>query len=279
MVNFNGEIVSGNASQIADNRAFLYGDGVFETVKIVMGKVIFLEEHYFRLMASMRILRMEIPMDFTLEYFENQILELASAENCSSSAKARITVYRNSGGLYMPKENNISFIISAQPLESIEYLISELPYEVDLYKDFYVTAQLLSTIKTTNRLINITGSIYAHENGLDNCLLINESKNVVEALQGNLFMLMGNRLITPPLSEGCLNGIMRKQVLMISRKLGNLEVTEEAISPFDLQKADELFITNVIMGIIPVTRYRKKDYESKLAGELVPLLNNLIFAN
>src|SRR3970040_2019161 len=133
---------------------------------------------------------------------------------------------------YLPKNNNVSFLIHAVTLENTHYSIEEKEYEVDLYKDFYVTKQLLSSIKTANKLINITGSIYADDNGLDNCILLNDSKNVVEALQGNIFMLLGNRLITPPVSEGCLNGVMRKQVLGLAKKMEQLEVVEEAISPF-----------------------------------------------
>ena len=148
-----------------------------------------------------------------------------------------------------------------------------------MYKDFYVAKQLLSTLKTTNKIINITGSIFAHENGLDNCLLINESKNVVEALQGNLFMLIGSKLITPPVSEGCLNGIMRKQILDLAKKMDNVEVVEEPISPFDLQKADELFITNVIKGIQPITKYRKKEYATVFANEVLKKLNVLVRLN
>jgi branched-chain amino acid aminotransferase len=276
MINFNGEILPADANILANNRAFLYGDGVFETVKIIDGKILFSEDHYFRLMSSMRVVRMEIPMDFTLEYFEKQILALAKANDCSSSARARITVYRNEGGFYLPQNRNISFLITAMPLESTIYKIGKEVYEVDLYKDFYITAQLLSSIKTTNKIINITGSIFADENGLDNCLLLNDSKNVVEALQGNLFMLMENRLITPPVSEGCLNGIMRKHVMALARKMENIEVIEELISPFDLQKADELFVTNVIMGIQPITKYRKKEYKAELANELLVKLNVLV---
>ena len=111
---------------------------------------------------------------------------------------------------------------------------------------------------------------------MDNCLLINENKNVIEALQGNIFMLMENRLITPPVSEGCLNGIMRKQILALAKKMDNIEVVEEPISPFDLQKAEELFITNVIKGIQPVTKYRKKEYKTELANKLLVQLNALI---
>jgi branched-chain amino acid aminotransferase len=276
MINFNGNIVAQNDNLLTQNRAFLYGDGVFETLKIVNNKILFLEDHYFRLMASMRVVRMEIPMNFTMEYLEEQILSLLNYNSISDSARARITVYRNDGGYYLPQNNTISFLIHATPLDNKTYEVNENQYEVDLYKDFYVTKQLLSSIKTTNKIINITGSVFANENGLDNCILLNDSKNVVEVLQGNLFMLLGNKLITPPVSEGCLNGVMRKQILALAKKLADIEVVEEPISPFDLQKADELFLTNVIKGIQPITKYRKKEFTTKLSGVLTQKLNESI---
>nr|WP_315175775.1 aminotransferase class IV [uncultured Flavobacterium sp.] len=272
MINFNGTLLDSNTNVLHQNRGLLYGDGVFETLKIVEGKILFFENHYFRLMAAMRIVRMEIPMNFTLEYLEEQVLTLAKSNTCEQSARVRITVYRNDGGFYLPTNNSVSFFIQATALVQPIYSIEEKPYEVDLYKDFYIAKQLLSTLKTTNKMIHITGSIYANENDLDNCILLNDSKNVVEALQGNLFMRMGNTLITPPLSEGCLNGIMRKQILNLAKKETNLEVVEQVISPFDLQKADELFITNVIKGIQPITKYRKKEFTIDTAKVLNEIL-------
>lgn len=274
MINFNGLIVSNETNILTRNRAFLYGDAVFETVKIMNSKILFLEDHYFRLMSSMRVIRMEIPMNLTMEYLEEQILTLAKSKNLAISSRARITVYRNDGGYYLPQDNTVSFLISAESLDTALYSINQKDYVVDLYTDFYVSRQLLSSIKTTNKIINITASIFANENGLDNCLILNDSKNVIEALQGNLFMLKGNVLTTPPVSEGCLDGIMRKQILALARKIENLEVVEEVISPFDLQKADELFITNVIKGIQPITKYRKKEFTTDLASKLVRNLND-----
>ncbi len=278
MINFNGNIAQ-EENILTQNRVFLYGDGVFETVKIINNKILFLEDHYFRLMASMRVVRMEIPMNFTMEYFEEQILNLVQQKNIASSARARITVFRNDGGLYLPKTNEVSFLIHATPLDNTLYALNTAEYEVDLYKDFYVTKQLLSSIKTTNKMINVTGSIFAHENGLANCILVNDTKNVVEALHGNLFMVSGKKLITPPISEGCLNGIMRKQILALAKKVEGIEVVEEIISPFDLQKADELFLTNVITGIQPISKYRKKEFTSNLAHLLVQKLNESISEN
>jgi branched-chain amino acid aminotransferase len=276
MINYNGELLSSDSNISNTNRAFLYGDGVFETLKIVNNKILFLEDHYFRLMASMRIVRMQIPNNFTLEYLEEQLLSLAKANNCADSARVRFTVFRNDGGLYRPKTRAVSFLIQISPLDKTHYSFSDANYEVDLYKDFFITKQLLSTLKTTNKMINVTGSIFADENDLQNCLLLNNEKNVVEALNGNLFMLMGNKLITPSTEEGCLNGIMRKQVIQMAKKMETIEVIEQTISPFDLQKADELFITNVIIGIQPITKYRKKEYKKDLAQELMTNLNALI---
>ena len=279
MVNFNGILEAQDSNIITQNRAFLYGDAVFETVKIVNDKILFLEDHYFRLMAAMRIVRMEIPMNFTMDYFEEQILCVVKNNGFSASARARITVYRNDGGYYLPKNNTISYLVHATALENTLCVAPEGDFEVDLYKDFYVSKQLLSTLKTTNKILNVAASIYADENGLNTCILLNDSKNVVEAVYGNLFMLQGNTLTTPPVSEGCINGVMRKQVLELAKKIENLEVIEAVISPFDLQKADELFLTNVIRGIQPITKYRKKEFVTATAMLLIQKLNDLVIKN
>lgn len=248
----------------------------FETLKVVDNKILFFEDHYFRLLASMRIIRMQIPMTFTLEYLESQILALVNHQNIQHSARVRLTVFRNEGGFYSPTDNSVSFVIQANAIQNKSYLIQDKSFEVDLYKDFVVSKQLLSTLKTNNKIIQITAGIFAQENQLDSCLLINEEKNVIEATNGNLFMLLNNQLITPPISEGCLNGIMRKQILKLAKEQEGIEVVEKEISPFDLQKADELFITNVIVGIQPITKYRKKEFETKLSNGLLAKLNQAI---
>ena len=273
MINFNGAIDSENVKLSTSNRGFLYGDAVFETCKVVQNRILFFEDHYFRLMSSMRIVRMKIPMNFTLEFLESEVLRLLEKLNPSDAFRVRITVYRNEGGLYLPSDNSVSYVIAAEPLENSMYLVTKESYEVDLYKDFFITKQLLSSIKSTNRTINVTGSIFAKENSLNNCLLLNNDKNVIEALNGNLFMLTDSKLITPPVSDGCLNGVMRKQILSLAKKIDSIEFVEASISSFELQKAEELFITNVITGIQPITKYRKKEYTTNLSELLTAQLN------
>ncbi|WP_028281809.1 aminotransferase class IV [Olleya marilimosa] len=274
MINFNGKLQENNLVISNNNRGYSYGDGLFETIKAVHGKLLFFEDHYFRLMASMRIMRMQIPMDFTMEFIEEQIVNTLEANNLKTqSARVKIQIDRVEGGLYLPEDNNINFIISVKKIDSDFYLLNDNNYEVDLYKDHYLSPSLLTTLKSNNKALNVIGSIYARENKLDNCLLINTNKSVVEALNGNLFLVKGNIIKTPPLSDGCLKGILRKQLVDIIKLLPDYTIEEASISPFELQKADELFITNVIKGIQPITKYRKKVFKNEVAKMLLQKLN------
>ncbi|AEH01993.1 aminotransferase class IV [Lacinutrix sp. 5H-3-7-4] len=274
MINVNGNITENNQILTPENRGYSYGDALFETIKVSHGKILFLEDHYFRLMASMRIMRMEIPMHYTMEFFEEELNKTVSANSLeNASARAKIQVHRNTGGLYLPTNKEVSFIISVKKLEADFYLLDEKHYEVDLFKDFYVAPGLLSTLKSNNKAINVVGNIYAQENDLDNCLLLNTNKSVVEALNGNLFLVKGKTIKTPPLTDGCLKGIMRLQILNILELLPEYTLEETSISPFELQKADELFITNVITGIQPITKYRKKKFDNEVAKLLLQKLN------
>lgn len=274
MVNYNGKITENTAISIEENRAFLYGDAVFETLKTLDGKILFAEDHYFRLMASMRILRMEIPVVFTQEYLEEQVQSLLSAmDGTHASYRVRITCYRKNGGKYTPKNRSIDYIISAEPLNTTVYTMDNSDYEVEIYKDFHVSKHLLSTLKTTNKLVHITASIFAEENNYQNCLLINDEKNIIEAIQSNIFLVKDNIISTPKLEDGCLNGIMRKQIIQLIEKAENLVLEERSISPFELQKADELFLTNTIQGIQPITKYRKKSYQNVVSTQLLGMLN------
>ncbi|MCH2488867.1 MAG: aminotransferase class IV [Flavobacteriales bacterium] len=275
MVNSNGHLVA--ESEISfhpNNRGLAYGDAVFETLRVSAGKIFFWEDHYFRLMASMRILRMEIPMNFTMEYLEDEVLKTTSSVGTAQETyRAKILVWREADGKYKPESNDISFVITAETLPHPFYTLPNVPYEVELFKDHYVNSGLLSTLKTNNKVLNVLGSIYAKENDYANCLLLNEKKQVVEALNGNIFLVKGYTIKTPPLEDGCLNGILRKQIIKILGQLPDYILDETSVSPFELQKADELFITNVITGIQPVSKYRKKEYASEVAKELLAKLN------
>jgi len=275
MINFDGKLLTKEVGFLnQENRGLRYGDSLFETIRVVHGKLFFWEEHYLRLMASMRILRMEIPMNFTMEYLEDQIVRTIKANDLETRpVRVRLTVFRKNGGLYTPDTNTISFLIEVKALHAPFYILEDVAYEVELFKDFYVNPDMLSTLKTNNKILNVVGSIFAKENKYQNCLLLNTNKSVVEALNGNLFLVKGTIIKTPPISDGCLNGIIRNRLMAILAKIEDYTLIEESISPFELQKADELFITNAIVGIQPITKYRKKDFGNTVSKNLLGKLN------
>ncbi|MFI2743618.1 aminotransferase class IV [Zhouia sp. PK063] len=278
MVNFNGTILENNALFLNEtNRGLKYGDAVFETIRVVNSKIYFWEEHYLRLMASMRILRMDIPMNFTMEFLQEEIIStITSNKLLENAVRVRFTVFRDSEGLYQPVTNKISYIIEVSSLQNSFYTLTENRYEVELFKDHYVNSGLLSTLKTNNKVVNVLAGIFAKENEYQNCLLINEQKNVIEGISGNLFLIKGKTIKTPPITDGCLNGILRKKMLEILKNFPDYEVQEASVSPFELQKADELFLTNVIQGIQPITKYRKKSYRTDISKQLVGRLNAFV---
>lgn len=255
MINYNGQIIENTSEVSYNNRAFKYGDALFETIRVADEKVVFCEDHYFRLMASMRMLRMEIPMHFTLEFFESEILKTILA-NKGTENRVRFTVFRDADGLYTPTANKISYVVE---VSEVIVAVKE-KYTVEVYKDFPVNPNLLSTVKTNNKIINVLAGIYAEENEIDNCVLINSHKNVVEFINGNIFLLKGNTITTPPLTDGCIKGVARKKILEFLEKDENFVVEEKSISPFAIQKADEVFLTNTIVGIQPITKYKKKNF-------------------
>jgi len=275
MINYNGKLIKKNEEVISfTNRGLLYGDALFETLRISNGKILFWEDHYFRLMASMRILRMEIPMSFSMEFLENEVIKtLEGHESLISNARAKLFINRKAGGKYTPITNDVDYFVIIEKLEDSFYIFNDLPFTVELFKDYYIPSSLLSTLKTSTKVINILGSIFAKENGYDNCILLNEKKQVTEVLNGNIFLVKGMEIITPRINDGCLNGVLRKQIISICNKSEKYNLIEKSISPFELQKADELFLTNVIVGIQPISKYRKKEYATEVSKGLLQKLN------
>ena len=276
-INYNGALIGAEGNILAlHNRAFAYCDAVTDVSKYSYQQLLFWEEHYLRLMAGMRVLRMNIPMSFSMEYIEEEILKTIRSNALESQpVRVRISIFRKSGNTYTPTNNDIEYLIETQPLSSAFYVLNEEPYEVELFKDFYIQPDLLANIKHTNRIVNVLGSIFAQENDYQNCILLNSQKNIAGALDGNIFLVNGNTLKTPALTDGAVNGITRKMLIKSLQKVGDYQVEETSISPFELQKADELFITNSLIGIQPVSQYRKKTYTHTATKSLIGKLNTI----
>ena len=275
MINYNENYINKSGSDLL-NRGFLYGDSVFESIRIVNNKIIFWEDHYMRLMSSMRIIRIEIPQSYTPDFFKVQITNTISKVNPSFTGRVRLTIFRDGGGYYAPELSSPSFIINCSVIDSEEFYLKDSEFKVDLFKDYYIQNDLLSNLKTNNKLINVLAGIYANENNLDNCILLNNKKNVTEFLNGNLFIVRENKIITPDLDSGCLKGIMRKKIIEYVKLIPEFSIEETVISPFDLLSANEIWLTNSISGIITVTNYRNKSFSNDVAKIFIDFLNKKV---
>jgi len=276
MINFNQQILPKEQFNLSlNNRAFKYGDGIFDTLKYANGRLNFLEDHYFRLMSSMRMLRMKIPMNFTLKFYKDEIIKTIQANGLLESSRVRVSIFRKDGGLYTPVNKGVDMLIEANEFIKKPYD----HYEIELYKDMPVYSGILSNIKTNNRIINVVASIFASEFNYQNCVLINEKKNIVEANNANIFLIKGNNVFTPALTEGCIDGILRKKIIEMIDKNSSFNIIETEISPFELLKSDEVFISNSIIEIQSVTKYRKKNYAIEKTQEIIKMLKIFTLLN
>lgn len=221
-------------------RAFMYGDLIFESIKVVNAKPLLVSYHYNRLVNSAAVLNFKLPVDFNFEAFSKQLhhaIEEAGGENnYRNQYRLRYTIYRKSTGFYLPHSHLTDYHIDVFLLE---------PYKADLltigiYTNQKKASGMLSNLKTGNALVYVMASIWAKSKGLDDALILNEHNRLIEATSSNLFWVYNNTTYTPPLSEGCVDGVYRRFII------DNEPVIEKTCSLNDLEQADEIYITNAI---------------------------------
>jgi branched-subunit amino acid aminotransferase/4-amino-4-deoxychorismate lyase len=272
-INLNGNLFpSGEVGIAPDNRAFRYGDSLFETIRMAYGKVQLLDGHFERLAAGMKSLEMEMPDDFSPERFRSEIEELCKMNTVNGDARIRLTVFRNEGGFYAPVTNSVSYLIEANPLSHQGYVLNSKGYTVDVFPNIKKPLNCLSGLKTANALIYVMGGVFKNKHGLDDCVIINEKGNICEAITSNLFVVKNGALYTPALEEGCVPGVMRQQVLRIARE-NRVAVYEISLLMNVLLNADELFLTNAVNGIIWVGAYKGKRYLNNTGKQFSERIN------
>tara|TARA_B100000282_G_C31646373_1_gene450941 strand:- start:273 stop:953 length:681 start_codon:yes stop_codon:yes gene_type:complete len=223
----------------------------------------------------MRIIRLDIPDKYTPDFFKENIIKIHNNISQTGNSRIRINIYRSSFGKYKPVKNTPSFIISCESINYSNYELNKGHYEVDLFKDYYLDNQLISSIKSNNKVINVVASIYASENGFDNCILLNKDKLVCEFINSNLFVIKEGKIYTPTLKSGCLNGVVRKNLFKILSS-SSFELYEQDLSTFDITQSDEIFGTNIAQGIFSITKFRKKAYDCSQTKKIITMLNDSI---
>lgn len=254
------------------NRGHLYGDGLFETIRIINGYAINLENHIKRLFEGMEAIKINVPEHYSTDFFEREIQKLIEQNKIEAGGKVRLSIDRKPGGTYLPKDNDPVYFIEAFPLSQNAFHLNEAGWKIDEFQDMRKEITPLSMYKTKNALLYIMAKIYAKENGMDDMLILNNRNGIVEASSSNLFVVSNGVLYTPGLDLGCLAGTMRMQIINLALK-NNIKVYECNISPQNLLVADEVFLTNAINGIVWVGSYRTKQYHNYISKELVSILN------
>jgi len=272
-VNNNGSLISTDGYFIrAGNRGHLYGDGLFETIRVLNGHPINMQNHVTRLMEGMKVLQMNYPVEFGTAFFEREIVTLLTKNEIKDSARVRLSVDRKAGGNYLPVSNHVDYFIEVMPLVPNKFLHNDNGLSIDLYDDMKKQVNFLSPYKTKNCLIYIMGKLKAKEKGVDDLLILNDKLGIIESTSSNLIIVSYGVLYTAGLDLGGLGGTMRMQIINLALK-HNIKVYECNISPQNLLAADEVFLTNAIQGIVWVATYRTKEYSNKVSKLLVEYLN------
>ncbi|MFT6502501.1 MAG: branched-chain amino acid aminotransferase [Crocinitomicaceae bacterium] len=272
-VNSNGTILENDGPTIqAGNRGHLYGDGVFESIRIIRGRPVNLTNHILRMLEGAKMIKMRAPNYLNESFFADKIGELLQKSGITEAGRCRISLDRATGGTYIPESNEVEYFIEVYPMESNSFKLNQRGLEVDLFMDLKKPKSKLSNFKTKNGLIYILAAITAKEKNLDDYLISNSQGGILESTSANLFVVSNGVLYTPGLEEGCLAGTMRMQVINLAIKNG-IKVYECNVLPQNLLVADEIFLTNAIKGIVWVSGYRTKRYFSTTAKKLIDLLN------
>ncbi|WP_454801851.1 aminotransferase class IV [Mucilaginibacter phyllosphaerae] len=273
-INFNGEIVPEDSILLTiANRAFKYGDGLFESMRVMKGKLKFPELHAERLQKGMKALKIDGYSQADSWFLKEKVEELAR-RNKIKHGRLRLTVYRDAEGLYTPTQNKMAYCLEMQAIDEPRYFLNERGLIMDVYTELPKPLNWLSNIKTCNSLTYVMAGIYKQQNKLDDVFLLNQNRFLCEANSSNIFVWYQNHLYTPALSEGCVEGVMRRVVIQLALD-NNIPVTEAQINPEILNEADEVFLTNATKGIQWVMGYGVKRYFNRISKALMDELNKL----
>ena len=242
---YNSDIVPENLFHPPVNdRAFQYGDGVFETLRYQNGRVWFWPEHMARLAGGMAALQLNWPLTTTAAWLHEQVLTLLAANNLThQTARVKIQVWRQPGGLYTPVTNNANWLITAHP--TTDFAITEKA-RVGIYDAFRVVHSPLSAFKTLNALPYVMAGLYRQQHGWDDVILLNaDTENyLAECQASNLFWFDKGVLHTPALETGCVNGIVRQHILARAEAAGQA-VNVGFHNRHSLSMAEAVFCCNV----------------------------------
>ncbi len=274
---FNGKIQPGDhPALLVSNRGYRYGDGLFETIRVVNEKIPLAQYHFERLFSGLELLQFEIPKLFTTEKLIGEILNLCKKNKCEYLARVRLSVFRGNGGLN-DNDKVLQYVIESWPLDESVNKLNENGLVIDIYQGAKKSCDAFSNLKSANFLPYNMAALYAKENKLNDCLLLNNNGNIADSTIANLFIIKDDVIFTPSLSEGCISGVMRRYLIEKLRSM-DFELQEEALTIKNLEEADEVFLTNAIKGIRWVKQFRDKIYPNINTMKIYEQISKKIFS-
>jgi len=233
---------------VTSNRGFKFGDGLFESMRMINHKLQFADLHADRLAAGMKALKIDghVLMD---DYFLRQkTADLVKKNRWNGNVRFRLSVYRQGAGVYTPESNKSGYVLEGIPLKATDYELNAKGLIIDVFDEMTKSINKLSNFKTSNALLYVMAGLFKTQNRLDEAIILNQSGFLCESISSNIFIVYDKQIYTPALTEGCISGVMRTTVMQIC-KMNDIPLTEAQISPEILKEAEEVFITNATQGI------------------------------
>ena len=276
---FNGKILNEENLIFSQfKRAVNFGDGFFETIRVVNGNEMYFEDHFKRIESGLNFLKIDYPTSFNFNLLKNEIHSLLKINNINCGGKIKIYFFRSGLGTYKPVTNKISYLIETNKLNSNLYELNKKGYLVGIFDEYKKQINSLSSFKTSNSLLYVLASIFAEQNNLNDTLILNENNFIIESSNSNIFLLHNQKIITPPLVSGCIIGIMRKVIFNLLKEL-NFEIIERNITESDIEISDEIFLTNVVNGISWIGGFKQVRYYNNISKKLIDELNKNLVIN
>jgi branched-chain amino acid aminotransferase len=264
-INYNGEVKAVEAPEKpGDNPAWAHVEGIFETMRIINNKILHADHHFKRFVDGLGALRFIISPNLNAAYLTECIMELCKNNGHEKAARVRLVVFQDED--ISSGSGELKFLIESWELND-EYIFNEEGLIIAVYPHATKQANDLSLYKTTGYFPYRHAAEYAREHQLDDCLLLNTYKRICDSSISNIFWIKDQVVHTPPLSEGCIDGAMRKHLLQNLPGAG-FTIKEEQLSIATLLSADEVFLTNVIRGIRPVKQFQKAGYSNTFTREI-----------
>lgn len=221
------------------NRGFLYGDGFFETIKVVDGVPVFWEQHWQRILRTSRYLKARL--SYSEQEFRD-IIKVYINENQPRLGRLRITFYREGEGKYLPKEHTLNYFFDFEASSQRAFELSQLNAQVR--SSVVLPTHDSGNYKLISKTLQIKAAIEAQEEGCNEAIMLNDRGELAEGIAGNIFILKIDQLYTPSLDSGCLAGTTRAIFLSYFSETKECELYLE-----DIDQADAVFLTNSIKGI------------------------------